>query len=1086
MSLQLAAYGAAAFAALAAVARATLWRRGVGARFLSPATRSTPVEVWVHTSIALWLAAAAAGQAPLAALAAIWLGPGTVGLAFVKAGSHRTRSLALRIAAVALGVAGTAWMMLGQPLAGWAPTAVGAAVSSALLAGSAFAWAFRASRIEWGRGINSAAALVAGCALVFSTGAMALGDATRIPWEATIATLALLAVLATDSRSRSLAHFQANLGDALGDGVLVCDANGVVIGASDAARAMFSDFSVPEAPEPWIPPEPLRVALLDPEISSGEFRLSGEGGVSRHFQLRRSQLLERGYGEDTQIVAVREITSQLTMQKRLQRLAYFDGLTGLPNRRCLMDSLSESFGESESEPRSFGLLYMDLDRLKEINDVEGHAAGDQLLRAIARRLRQRLPRWAEGRKRAIAGRLGGDEFALILDPVNGLADAEAVAAEILECVREPVRTDEGVLESSMSIGIALAPQHGDEMEGLVRSADTALYHAKENGRNRSEPFSEELSAAVERRSELTRELRSAIDSGALDVHYQPKVDLETGETIGAEALLRWTETKHGPVGPSEFVPLAEASNAIVPLGKWVIAQVCRQIQAWREAGHEVVPIAFNVSSLQLEDPGFLEFLTRVMQRYDVSPDMLEVELTESAYLQENETNSHLMNEMRAMGLKISLDDFGTGYSSLAYLTRIPLDVLKLDRSLVRNLATDPDSRQVLRAVSSLAHGLGLSMVAEGIDDQEQVPYLLEAGCQVGQGFLYSQAVPAADFAQKLPGGSTAPATSQPSKGRTSATRTRDEYFVLVIDDEAEAPLGPVALELTRQGVLVLYTRFAEEAVLLAVQEADAIRAVLVAPGSPDGPVLRTLETLERKGHKPQVVVAGEKPSDERIAALRRLGVRWSVWAPCEPEAVRFVVANALSGTQGQERRSDPRIPFQRDGSLECDGDVRLCRVTSLSVGGAFVELENPPEPGSMVTLGLRPRRRRRDAPRPGRVLGGATVELATDLSARRRDRVREPGSGESDGVRGAGEGAAQGIHALGCGAKNVLGMRPAMAPGDGRLPGAVPSPALSEPGLRFACDLGPLALYPQGLLRPASAPGPRPAVPVFTLPPLLQ
>ena len=936
------------------------------------------------TIMGVWLAAAAAEARPVADLAVVWLGPAALAPLLPSIGFRVSR---LR----------WAWTVLCIPaLAGSVtvvfPTLIDtpeveAALRHSYSAGtgavSIATWLYRAARSgSYRRGASWAEALALGIP-IGATFWFLLTEGPRVPIELSvpIATLALGRLLAAQ-RSR-WTHVQSSLVDALGDGVLVVDGTGLVLAATKSARELFSDFSIPDDGGTWSPPQQMRRVLADATDEESTFNLVLATGVSRHFEVRTSPMWQRGYPPGTRVATVRETTDERAMEERLGRLAYFDSLTGLSNRRRFVELLSEHLSQARHAGRQLALLYLDLDRLKEINDGQGHAAGDELLREIAKRFRQRTVRASRlaGAPEMIIGRLGGDEFAVMVDPVEGIDDAIDAANQFLEVAREPVIVEASALQSSASIGIALFPEHAEDLDTLIHCADTALYSAKDHGRDRYAVFDQDLAASVARRSQMGRELREAIENGALEIYFQPKIDLETGDTIGAEALLRWNNKTLGSVSPAEFVPLAESSHSIIPLGKWVIAHTFRTMKGWRDQGRKLVPIAINVSGIQLADGGLVDFLSRAMQRFEIPPELIELELTETSYLEEDENTDRTLAELRAIGIKTALDDFGTGYSSLAYLTRIPLDVLKIDRSLVKNLVSDPDAVQVLKAVTSLAHGLGLTLVAEGIEDPEQVPILLDVDCKIGQGFLYSPAIPPEAFAETLErvavaaapvsenadadlprmagAGGTRRAAPRPAAAPAQApakpaAQKAAESYVMIVDDEVSAPLGEVAIELTRKGILVLYTRFPDEAVLLAKQDPGAIGTLMIAPTAPSPAVRSALDCVRGSGRNPQVVVVGAAPDDKRRAELRNLGAQWAAWEPYSKDELINLITMSLGAPSTGDRRKEPRLPVSIDGSLTTgEGESELIRVCSLSEGGAFVATQRTLPSDTRVTLSFR-------------------------------------------------------------------------------------------------------------------------------------
>jgi diguanylate cyclase (GGDEF)-like protein len=474
-------------------------------------------------------------------------------------------------------------------------------------------------------------------------------------------------------------------------------------------------------------------------------------GSVRHVQLRGEMVDAES---PTLRGTLQDVTEQRRAQAKIRRLAHFDGLTGLANRRRFMQQLERSRDRCAAADEKMALLYMDLDQFKRINDTLGHTAGDAVLRSVADLLFEKV-RITDVVSRPEAGeeseisRLGGDEFAVLLTKIGSREDARQVAARILSALSSPITVDSHDITTTGSIGIALYPDDGDDVETLVKHADRALYHAKEKGRNNFQFFSAALNAGAMKRLTLESRLRAAVENQGLYLNYQPRIDIPTGRTNGVEALLRWKDEELGQVTPKEFVPIAEETGLIVPLGKWVIQQACRQGAAWREAGLPPLRVSVNISEQQFRRDDLIATVAQACEQSRFDPQMLELEITESLMLQDDEATATLLRELRAMGMRIALDDFGTGYSSLSYLARYPLDVLKLDRSLVRDLTDNHNARGIATAVISMAHTLGLRVVAEGVDQQEQLSFLREQGCDELQGFLFAGAVEPQEIAGRF-------------------------------------------------------------------------------------------------------------------------------------------------------------------------------------------------------------------------------------------------------------------------------------------------------------------------------------------------
>ncbi|MCH7345400.1 EAL domain-containing protein [Pelomonas sp. CA6] len=434
-----------------------------------------------------------------------------------------------------------------------------------------------------------------------------------------------------------------------------------------------------------------------------------------------------------------EIEERREAERRVEFLAFHDPLTGLPNRVMARDRVERAIGAAQRLGGEVALLYLDLDDFKSINDSLGHQIGDELLRSTARRLRDAL------RDSDSICRLSGDEFLIVLSSEGpaGLA-LDGVVDKLMAVLGQPLVLDGHEILSTVSIGVSRFPQDGDQYDALLRKADTAMYRAKDAGRNTFQLFDERMNAEVSERLQLRHGLAQALERGELTLHYQPQVALDDGRVVGAEALLRWRRPE-GLVPPARFIPVAEDSGLILPIGDWVIREACRQLAQWRAQGLVLEGVAVNLSVLQLRRGQVEQVVAQALREHGLPPQCLELELTESMLLHDAETMTARVAALEALGVRLSIDDFGTGYSSLAYLKRLSVDQLKIDRSFVKDLAHDADPA-IVRAIIQMARGLGLRTLAEGVEDRATGEALRHLGCELAQGYYYARPMPPEEFA----------------------------------------------------------------------------------------------------------------------------------------------------------------------------------------------------------------------------------------------------------------------------------------------------------------------------------------------------
>lgn len=426
----------------------------------------------------------------------------------------------------------------------------------------------------------------------------------------------------------------------------------------------------------------------------------------------------------------------------LSHLSLHDSLTKLPNRALFVDRLTYALNAAQRDGREFTLMFMDLDGFKEVNDAYGHHIGDLLLREVAQRIQNRI------RSQDTFARLGGDEFVLLMN--NDKPDEAAIVAEkILEILRKPFQIEDHTLRITSSIGIAIYPNNGNTQHDLLTNADAAMYHAKETGRNAYCFFEASMNAHAHEHMEMMQDLRMALERRELVVYYQMKVDTQSGKAVGAEALVRWLHPKHGLIPPDQFIPLAEKTGLIIPIGSWVLDEACRQMSQWRDMGHRQWSVAVNLSALQFAHADLIQTVDEALTQHGLDPSGLILEVTESTTMHDVDASAVILESLNVMGVKMAIDDFGTGYSSLLYLTRLPATELKIDRGFIANIEQLTEDQEIVSAIIALGHVLGLKIVAEGVETIAQRDFLAERGCDTLQGYLFGKPMPPHEFIEAL-------------------------------------------------------------------------------------------------------------------------------------------------------------------------------------------------------------------------------------------------------------------------------------------------------------------------------------------------
>jgi diguanylate cyclase (GGDEF)-like protein/PAS domain S-box-containing protein len=461
-----------------------------------------------------------------------------------------------------------------------------------------------------------------------------------------------------------------------------------------------------------------------------EFKVKCPDGVKRDVEITTMPILYEGRLA-TQVIG-RDISERKKVENTIHHMAYYDSLTELPNRNLFRQHLTGLFELEITQ--TFAILFLDLDRFKMVNDTKGHTTGDKLLKEVAKRLNQTI------KSDGIVFRQGGDEFIILLtgsDKENVIEVAERILANF----SLPIEIDELEFFVTTSIGISMYPEDGKDEDTIIKHADTAMYLAKERGKNNYQFYNNSFDEHVYRKIELENGLRKAIEKNQLIIYYQPQIDLKTKQIIGVEALIRWEHPQLGMISPREFIPLAEETGLIVPIGKWVIKSACNKIKQWQNDGVAFIPIAINISVRQIQDEHFIKDVKEIIQETKLDPQWIELEITESI-MQDIEKSTYILNQLKQLGVILSIDDFGTGYSSLSYLKHLPIDNIKIDKSFVDDIIDESNQGSIVKAIIDMSHNMKFKVIAEGVETEEQVKFLLENSCQIGQGFYFCQPLPA--------------------------------------------------------------------------------------------------------------------------------------------------------------------------------------------------------------------------------------------------------------------------------------------------------------------------------------------------------
>jgi diguanylate cyclase (GGDEF)-like protein/PAS domain S-box-containing protein len=546
--------------------------------------------------------------------------------------------------------------------------------------------------------------------------------------------------------------------NSIGDGVLSTDVSGNVMYLNTVAERMTGWSRAEAAGRPFVDvfkivdgathessenPMVLAMRLNKTVHLTADCVLIRRDGYESPIEDSAAPIHDRGGQVTGAVVVFHDVSAARQMSMQLSHLAQHDFLTDLPNRMLLNDRLQQAISSARRHGNQIAVLFLDLDRFKHVNDSFGHVVGDQLLQEVAARLQHSV------RRSDTVGRQGGDEFVVVLSELETPESAGISAAKLLAALTIPYHIGSHDLRVPVSIGISMYPDDADNAEALINSADTAMYHAKESGRNNYKFFKPDMVIRAVERQFIEAGLRVALERGEFLLHYQPKIDLATGTVVGVEALLRWRHPERGFIPPAQFVPIAEDTGLILPIGQWVLREACKQSRAWLDAGLPPVPMAVNISALEFRSADFVDSIRALLKETRLDPKCLELELTESVLMKHAESTVSVLKALKDIGVQLAVDDFGTGYSSLSYLRQFPIDSLKMDRSFVHEISSKAGDTEIVSAMINMGNSLKKRVIAEGVETREQLDFLAGAGCGEGQGYYFNRPMVADRFATLL-------------------------------------------------------------------------------------------------------------------------------------------------------------------------------------------------------------------------------------------------------------------------------------------------------------------------------------------------